>query len=63
MRPKNYVLERLPSLIGFYLFASGRLPYGNESGLVGWVKESLTLKAFKNYFNFVFFGFLGFGSI
>ena len=39
---KNYIFQRLPGLINFYLLAPGRLPYGEEDGIIGWLKEALT---------------------
>lgn len=60
---KNFVFQRLPKLIGFYILAPGRLPGSNWPGPLGWIREVLSVKGVTNVFSFVILGFLGLGSI
>lgn len=60
---KNFLIHRLPKLVGFYLFAPGRLPGAEIKGIRGVIKESCSIEAWQNVFSFVLYGFLGVGSI
>jgi hypothetical protein len=53
----------MPGLITFYILAPGRLPYGNENGAMGWIKEACTFEALTTSLSFILYGFIGVGSI
>jgi hypothetical protein len=62
-RSKNFIIDRLPILISFYLFAPSSLPYGDKSGLGNLLKEAFSWYSFKTVIPFVLLGFIGAGSI
>jgi len=47
----NFLTQRLPPLIDYYLLTMGRLPHGNEPGIVGWIKELFTVEAIQSSVN------------
>ena len=62
-RNRNFISERLPSLIKYYIFAPSNLPYGDEPGVMGWLKEAFHFRAIKTMIEFIILGFTGWGSI
>lgn len=60
---KNYIRDRLPYLMNYYLLAPGRLPHGDEDGVGGWVRELFTWQAVWKSAESIFYGVLGYGSI
>jgi hypothetical protein len=60
---KNFILHRLPGLFSFYMFAPGRLPGGEVPGIVGVLKEAFSYDALVSVVSFIWYGFIGVGSI
>lgn len=60
LEPKNFFLDRLPSLLKYYLFGPSRLALENHHGF--W-KEHLHPQAIVKSVDYVLKGFAGIGSI
>jgi hypothetical protein len=60
---KNFILHRLPGLFSFYMFAPGRLPGGEVPGFAGVLKEAFSKDALISVVSFIWYGFIGVGSI
>ena len=60
---KHFIIDRLPLLVKFYLFADSTLPYGNQPGVLNLIRELFTLDGLKSMTMALVSGFIGFGSI
>ena len=59
-KPKNFFIDRLPSMASHYLFVPSRWAKENKAGLL---KEHFHLEAFKTTADYLYKGFQGIGSI
>ncbi len=65
---KNFIFERLPELVRFYLFSSVRsgqkkIPFLKMEGWKHFFIETFSYSTLKNSFVFIYYGFRGVGSI
>jgi hypothetical protein len=56
---KNFVIDRLPPLFKFYIFAPGRLPGAELGGIKGLLKEAFSFEGLFSVIKFIILGFLG----
>jgi len=67
-RTRNFVIERIPDIVSYYLLAPAQLPglqrriYGGH-GLSGFIKEHLASEGFAAMYELITTGFTGEGSI
>jgi len=67
-RTRNFITERIPDIVSYYLLAPAQLPglqrriYGGH-GLSGFVKEHLASEGFAAMYELITTGFSGEGSI
>jgi hypothetical protein len=63
---KNFIIDRVPKLFSFYVFAPMRLQTSQlpvKNGWIGIIHEAFSLSALKTNLSFIVLGFWGVGSI
>ena len=63
VKTKNFLLDRLPTLVSFYLFTPMESSHSDYKGFGGFLRETFSIEGLKRMIYSVYVGFKGIGSL